>query len=287
LIQNAIESNFELKDSLGRYGKLQSRDGVLTLNVNENDTLAEKMILEDKGTEVQLPDKIIKAEETVETVDIAAKREAYNWPKDINKDFENDVLDWFIVDSVLTPVEQVSHLLNLDWSNPPYYAKRLITQMKNGKYLYILGSGKIYNNEKKLITPVGDEQDAYRKWINEQKNWYMEHRNDIYASMSNGSIVFYMENDADEIKRSKRSKVISGKQCSSYLGPILNSFVKWLSGDEFPEKINKKEYRCIYADLLVRRAILDNKEGIFWIPPQIYEIFLEDEHRSDLIKRLK
>jgi hypothetical protein len=44
----------------------------------------------------------------------------------------------------------------------------------------------------------------------------------------------------------------------------------------------------VYLDLLIRRAILQGKEGIFWLPPQIYEIFLkQDEHRKDIVKRLK
>jgi hypothetical protein len=288
LVQNAIESGFEIKDKLGRHGKLQSKEGVITLTLRDNDTLAEKMVPEVKGSDIPIPEKPSVQDEVEEgqVVDIIAKRKAYSWPVEIDKGFEDEVLNWFIVDSVLTPSERISHLLNLDWSNPPFYAERLIAKMKNGNSLYILGSGKIYNNDKKLITPVGEEQDVYRKWLNEQKDWFLEKREEIYATSVKSTVSFFIENDI-KIRRAVRSKRFEAKQCSSFLGPVVVEFVRWLSGDDIPENVNKKEYRCLYLELLIRRTILNNKQGIFWLPPQIYEIFLEDENRRDLVAKFK
>jgi len=38
---------------------------------------------------------------------------------------------------------------------------------------------------------------------------------------------------------------------------------------------------------LVREGVLSGKDGIFWITPEEYSIFSEDEHRPDLLRRLK
>jgi hypothetical protein len=68
---------------------------------------------------------------------------------------------------------------------------------------------------------------------------------------------------------------------------ILSPFAKWLSGEDFPEAIKVKDERCLYLDLLFRRAVLSQKEGLLWITPQVHEIFLEDANSKDLLKRLK
>jgi hypothetical protein len=39
--------------------------------------------------------------------------------------------------------------------------------------------------------------------------------------------------------------------------------------------------------LLIREAILENKEGIFWITPEEWSIFDEIENRKELLSRLK
>jgi hypothetical protein len=54
----------------------------------------------------------------------------------------------------------------------------------------------------------------------------------------------------------------------------------------FPENVSNKKNRCLFIDLLVREAILSKKEGIFWITPEEFEIYQEDEHRSFLLKQL-
>jgi hypothetical protein len=40
-------------------------------------------------------------------------------------------------------------------------------------------------------------------------------------------------------------------------------------------------------ELLVREAIIAKKEGIFWLTPEEFEIFDEDDNRADLLKRIK
>lgn len=286
LIQNAIESQFKFKGVSGRVGKLESRGGVLSLTFEDDDTLIEKLIQFDKGQEVDLP--VPKAQEVeVRDVNIDNMREAYKWPKFIQGEFDNDVLNWYILDHELSDEERINHLLNLDWLNPPIYAKQLVATLKDGKHLYILGSKKIYDDDKRLTVPIGEEQDTYNKWINNAKDDFIEKKDLIFATMKSGKLIFNVDDEeTTKIQKAPRTKVISGKACSSYFKPTLNMFSEWLSGSKLPEG-TKGDY-CMYLDLVVRRAVMQEKEGIFWMPPQIYEIFLlEVEHRKDIIKRLK
>jgi superfamily II DNA or RNA helicase len=292
LIQSAIETRFEIKDTHGRIGVLQSREGAITLMFNENDTLVEKLIPEEKGSVVALPDEPIREEveeEVQENADIVSKRETYEWPE-YARVFDNQVLDWYIFDNVLTSTERLNHLLNLDWNNPPIYAKDLVTKMKNGDLMYILGSKKIYNHEKNLIVPIGEEQDVYNRWLKNEKDKFIANQNKPYVSMKFDpkSIIFTIDPKSTEIKKAPRTKVITGRACLSYNESTLNAFIKWLTDETFPETINSKKDRCIYLDLIVRREIIKDNEKIFWLPPEILDIFdNEDENRKELIKRIK
>jgi superfamily II DNA or RNA helicase len=292
LIQNAIESQLEIKNNFGRIGKLKSKDSVITLEFQENDTLVEKLIPESKGTATPIPESAVIEEDVkeVEDVDIVSKRNAFDWPI-FARDFENDVLDWYIVDNILTPVERQKHLLNLDWSTPPIYAKDLVTTMKNKKAMYILGSKQIYNDEKKLITPIGEERDIYNRWLASQKESFIEKKDTLYVSMKFDprSIVFTIDEKSTQIKKAPRTKSFAGRACLSYTGPVLNAFLTWLTGDDaFPESVKSNKDKCMYIDLVVRRAIIQNNEKLFWLPPEILEIFdREDENRKDLLRRLK
>jgi superfamily II DNA or RNA helicase len=292
LLQTAIESRLEIKDVHNRIGVLQSKDEVITLEFGENDTLVEKLIPESKGSVVALPDRIELEErkEEVEDADVAAKREAFEWP-DYAKGFDTQVLDWYIVDNVLTPAERQKHLLNLDWTNPPIYGKDLIAPMKNGTVLYILGSKQIYNQDKKLITPIGEEQDAYRRWLSKQKDTFIAKKDVPYVSMKLDpkSIIFTIDPKSTEVKKAPRTKVITGRACGSYVEPVLNAYLTWLTGEpKFPAAVDSKKARCMYLDLVVRREVLQGNEKMVWLAPEVLDIFdNEDENRKDLIKRLK
>jgi hypothetical protein len=55
-------------------------------------------------------------------------------------------------------------MLNLDWTNPPLYAKPL--KLQNN--ILILGSQQFYKDNKK-ITLIGDDFDLYTQWVIELK----------------------------------------------------------------------------------------------------------------------
>jgi hypothetical protein len=292
LIQTAIESRLEVKDTSGRIGTLSSRNGMISLTFEENDTLVEKLIPESKGVATEIPESIPE-EKPVEVsgeIDIAAKRDAFEWPK-FAKDFDDPILNWYIVDNVLTPEERAAHILSLDWSDPPIYAKDLQIPLNNGNVLYVLGSKNIYNTEKKQITPIGEEQDAYNRWLKQQKEEFIEKKDVPYVSMKFDprSIVFTIDEKSTDIKKAPRTKSFAGRACLSYTGPVLNAFLTWLTGEKtFPESVGGNKEKCMYLDLVVRRAIAQQNEKLFWLSPEILQIFdKEDENRKDLLKRLK
>lgn len=288
LIQNAIESQFKISDKEGRAGKLQSRDGIITLAFNEHDTLVEKLVNIEKGKNVSLPAAaIVEDDKETKLVDLAAKREAFEWPVFATDNFENDVLEWYLLDNEVTPQEKTKYLLNLDWNDPPVYAENLITKMKDGSNMYILGLGKIYNNDKQVIVPIGEELDTYTKWLEEAKNRFIENKDKIFATSKDNRVYFNIDDKDTEIKKAARSKRIEPRACSNFTDTILNAFAEWLSGSPFPETVKTKPDKCMYLNLLIRRAVIHKKEGIYWLSNEEFEILNDHEPRKDILNRLK
>jgi hypothetical protein len=292
VLQSAIDSGFQLKDKHGRTGHLQSKEDVFAFTVGETDTLLDRLLKDEKAVEVKLPvieteEEPVPARHSDEPSDLVAKREAYDWPEHIRDRFTTEVLDWYIVDNVLTEQEKINHILRLNWSDPPVYAKPLLAKVSDGSNLYILGSKKIYNDEKEKITPVGAEEDAYRAWLKASKNRFISKKAELFASMKDGEVILNIDEKSPDIKRGDRAKTIGGRKCGTYLAGLLDKFSEWLVGTGFPEEIKIKKDRCLFIDLLIRQAIITGKQGIFWVTPEEYSIFSEDGNRPDLIKRLK
>jgi superfamily II DNA or RNA helicase len=294
ILQNAIDTGFQLKDKNNRVGHLQAKDDVIAFTVGENDTLLDRLIVHDNGTDVKLPEHAaVEVEEeapvakVTANINLDAKRQAYAWPKNVVERFSPEVLDWYLVDNVLTDKEKTDLLLSLNWSTPPVYAKPLLATTPEGKKLYILGSKNIFNDAKEKITPVGVEQDTYRAWIKAAKDRFVEKKADLFATMKDGGIMFNMDEKASSVMRAMRAKTIGGRQCTTYQASLLDAFSEWLVGTGFPESVKTKKDRCLFLDLLVREAVISGKEGIFWVTPEEYSIFSEDEHRPDLLKRLQ
>jgi hypothetical protein len=290
LIQNAIESQFKFKSSDGRIGKLESRDNILMMTFTENDTMVEKSLQFDTGKIIQLPEgEEVQSEtkEDIEDINIIKKREAYDWPP-FAREFDDFILDWFILDNALKPAERIKHLLNVDWTNPPIYAKPLVIYSKENKPMYILGSKKIYNENKELIEPVGEERDLYNKWLANAKNNFMKTKTTIFASMNEGTLKFNIENNPDKIEIMVRSKTISGRACTTLKQPLLRLIAEWVTGTTLPQNITGNPTLCLFLDLAIRRAVLQGKEGLMWITPQEYDILVnETENRADILKRFK
>lgn len=288
IVQNAIDSGFQFKDKNGRVGHLQAKEDVFAFAVGETDTMLDRLLKEEKSSAVTLPTYALpEVEEATpeKAVNITLKRD---FPDYMIKRFSPEVLDWYVVDNVLTDKEKIQHLLSLNWSDPPIYAKQLITETSEGKKLYILGSKQIYNEAKENITPIGIERDAYRAWLKARKDYLISKKADIFATMNEDKMVsFNVDEKANEIKRAARSKSFKGRACTSFQAGTLNLFSEWLVGSPFPEDVKTKKDRCMFLDLLFREAVVSGKQGVFWVTPEEMSIFSEDENRSDLLKALK
>jgi hypothetical protein len=154
--------------------------------------------------------------------------------------------------------------------------------------MYVLGSKKIYNDKKEIIDGlIGSDRDAYNKWISDRKDIFVEKKNELFASVKENGIVFNLDEKSVEIQRASRSKTIGGRTCTTYKETTLNAFSEWLVGEPFPKEVKTKKDRCLFLDLLVREAVQTGKDGIFWITPEEFAIFNEDEHRGSLLQRLK
>lgn len=288
ILQNAIDSGFQLKDKYGRVGHLQAKEDVFAFAIGETDTLLDRLLKDEKSSSVALPtyEAPVEEEAPVETsVNVSLKRD---FPKFITDRFSPEVLDWYVVDTVLTEKEKIQHLLSLNWSAPPEYAKHLITETSEGKKLYILGSKQIYNDAKERITPIGAEADAYRAWLKSRKDHLLAKKADLFATMNEDKMIsFNIDEKATEIKRAARSKSFKGRACTSFQAGTLNLFSEWLVGSPFPEDVKTKKDRCMFLDLLFREAIVSGKQGIFWVTPEEMSIFSDDENRTELLKALK
>jgi hypothetical protein len=176
----------------------------------------------------------------------------------------------------------------LDWSEPPIYAAPLLARDDDEEVeLYILGLNKVYDEKHELITPTGGLKDLYNVWLEKAKDRYIENKDSIFASVKNQVLIFNIDEKASEIKKADRSKNIGGRTCGVYKVDLLNKFSEWLVEDEFPPEVKTKDNRCLYLDLLVREVIIDEKEGIFWITPEEYEILNQPDNNADIRKRMK
>ena len=281
ILQNAIESGFELKDSRGRIGRLEAKENVFAFRVGKNDTMVERLVSQDIGTSIPLPDVPDELQTTDQAIDLQSKYTAIE-PFLVNY-FPKEILDWYVADTLLTTDERISYMLSLNWSSPPIFARDLHIPDTN---LYVLGSKNIYNNEGVKITPIGDEETAYRNWIESRKQRFVDHKKDLFASMKDNTIIFNLDETKKEVVRRPQAKTIGGRMCTTFQMTLLETFSEWL-GAPIPNEVVKKEGRCTYLALLIRKAIAEGKEGLFWITPEEYEIFSEDEHRPDLLKRMK
>jgi len=274
LIQNAIETPLKLKD-----GYLESKGDYIAYATGKNQTMLERVLKKEEPKEFELPKFKVEEDEEIETPKLESKRDKL--PEYIRKRFSVDLQDWYIVDAVLTSKEKVKFLTTTNWDKP-YSAP-----LKAGR-IYILGLNTVYDENFKLIVPVGEQLDAYNEWKRNLEDKFVEHKNDFYASMKNDNLIFNLETHTPEVKIAVRRKNIGGQACSSYHEEWMNNFSKWLSGEGFPPQVTVKKDRCLWLNFLVREAITAKKQGIYWITPEEYSVLNERGDRNkEFRERLK
>ena len=282
-LQNAIESGFIIKNKQGKKGHIISRKNYYSFSLSDKDVIQDLYTdpYEDNPidlTKIEIP-KTTNKNLSIQNLLDSKKSELNSFLKD---EFSKDVLDWYVLDHLFSKEERLEYILNLDWTNPPLYAKPL--KLQNN--ILILGSQQFYKDNKK-ITLIGDDFDLYTNWVIELKQKFLSTRKLIFATMKDTSILFNLDPDSDKLEPVSRSKNIGGRACTNYSESLLNSFAELLSSKPFPDNIKTKIHRCQYLSLLFRNAILNKKEGIVWYTPEEYEILTEDSNRKDLLLKLK
>jgi len=267
LLHNAIDTGLILKNKYGQKGFLESRKNYYVFNMTDSDVVQDLLIDTHKETLVPFP-KVFK-EVKMKSIDISK----------IPGEFSDEIKTWYVVDHVLTKNERIDHMINLDWDNPPIYAK--ILKLDD---IHILGSNNFYKGNKKVIL-LGEDQDLYMKWLESRKQIYISLKNVITATMKNGLLFNLDEKEHDTLKISERFKTFGGRNCNTFHKSLVNKFAEWLDGRGFPKPLTKPE-QCQYLSLLIREAVIKGKKGIAWLTPEEFEIFNEDINRKDLIERL-
>ena len=274
LLHNAIETGLILKNRNGQTGFLASRKNYYTFNMTDSDVVQDLYtdIHEETILEFEKPKKKIQKKEPLDFHFSKIK-----WPE-----FSEEVKMWYVVDQLMDPEERLKHMIGLDWSDPPVYARPL----KVSEDIHVLGSGVFYKGSKK-ISLIGDNFDLYLKWVTERKLAYISAKNTYQATIDNGILFNLDEKEHEVLKIAERSKKFGGRNCNSFNQKLLNVFVEWINGQGFPESAKNKTEQCQYLSLLVRDAILKKKEGLTWWTPEELSVFNEDSNRKDLLSRLK
>lgn len=274
ILQNAIESGFQIKDKSGRVGKIESKGELYAFTTGKFKSLQERYIITNQPKSIKLK-KYEQEKERLKTLDELYEKLRMN--SEMKERFTKPILEWYIIDHIMTEEERIKYLLELDWDNAPEYIRRLQT-----KTLKILGSEKIYSAGEKIV-PFGEQKDEYDKWVEERKEYFLENKSKFFAAMDKGKIKFNVDENAKILKKADRSKGVGGRVCSSYPESILNLFSEWLK-EPFPSYIKTITDRCQFLALLVRESI---GEKIIWITPEEWSIFNEPEIRKELLLKSK
>jgi superfamily II DNA or RNA helicase len=283
-IQTAISNSVKFHDKLGRTAVLESKGDMLALSVNDSRTMLDRILKSEAPVFTPLEKHVRVATTDIETNLIEKKRKAYGFPEYIEKEFTDDVLNWYIIDHTLSEEDRLSYMLKLDWTNPPIYAQPLKITIEDGKKLYVLGLNKVFNELQELTTPIGKEKQEYDKWTDALKKKFVDNKSSFFATMKDGKILFNIDETSDELKVVQRSKGIGGRACTSYKESILNEFANWL-GVPFTEVIKGKKDRCMFLDLLIRKMVINNKPDLLWLTPEEWEILNDEKkHVKGLIK---
>jgi hypothetical protein len=287
IIQNAIAMGFKLKDSHGRIGRLEAKNGVFAFAIGPNDTMLDRILPDVTETEValEIPEQVKEEVPLVAPEDSALTERvtAHNWP-DFARAFPPEVLEWYYVDHNLSADERKSMLLNLASKNSDKpYVKPLI--VPGAEPFFVLGSGVFYNSRFETFVPIGEQKDSYNDWLKALKESFVAKKNTYFAAMKGDAVTFNISEKTLPIQRAPRSKTLGGRACTSYKEDILKAFAEFL-GEPFPATLSGKPNRCMYIDLLIRKMFLAGDSKVsFWTTEQ-WAILNEPPNSNELRAKL-
>jgi hypothetical protein len=274
-LQTAISNSVKFRDKLGNIGTIESKGNIVAFTVHETRTMLDRILKDETYQRIPLQ-KLSIPEAEIEANIVERKRKEQTFPKFVTQLFSDEVIDWYVIDHVLTEEERISYILNLSWESPPVFAAPLEIILEDQKKLYVFGPNKIYNERKEQITPIGKEKDALDEWVDKLRAKFIANKSNFFAAMKDGKIVFNVDETSEELKVVQRTKGIGGRACLSYNESTLVEFARWL-GMPFSNEVKGRKDRCMYLALLIRKAILDKKDDLIWWTPSEWEILNEDK----------
>lgn len=300
LIENARENNIRVRDPTGREGTLESKGEMYAFkpsDVAPNATMIERVahVKEKPFERIVLEEPRIEEKENIVIPSnlVDTTRMNYAWKFGVGT-YPVNVLNWYIVDTVLPKSEKEKVILSLPRTgNLPEYMQGLVVP---GYNFLVLGPGKIFGENGDLVIPIGAEKDAFNEWINNHI------ASIITAVKEQGKIICTMGQNKGglpvikfaafkvqdgTIIREKREKTITAKECLFYTLPDLDAFARALSPDGFPEGISKKDDRCMILGLLTRKAVLDGSPFVYWIRPELMDFLSVEPYKTALRSKLK
>lgn len=272
LLESAINENIQLKSDTGRQGTLENKDGLYAFKPIDNATMFERSVKDSplNRTNIDIPEDVVEeTKEEKSTTDIDLIKRTFTFPFKVDG-FPPEILEWYIVDQVLSPDDKMKLLLDeRAASKTSKYSEGLVIP---GLNYIVAGDGKILNKKGDIVDPVGVELDQYKLWTNthiERIANEVKTNNRIICTLEDQTLKFaaFEVGSDGHIQRIPRTKTIKPKECSFYKITELNAFVREF-GKEFPREANKKENQCTFLSLLARQ---DNPKTL-WVLPEIWSV---------------
>lgn len=152
----------------------------------------------------------------------------------------------------------------------------------------IHGADKLYSpSEKKYVEPVGRELEAVETYIRQVVD-HLAHEirdnNKIMVTIGDEKktlkVAAFEAVGADDIRRVARTKTAAPVECTSIKGPMMDAFVKAVSGREFPKDVKTKETKCPYMSLVARLPT----DKLVWIAPELWSFISGSKAHSNMLR---
>lgn len=296
LLDSARQSSLRLKDKAGNVGLLESKGNMYAFQPmgQSQSTLVERTVpfadLEFQSQVVPVEEE--KKEEARPVASLESLRSQQAWKHGMGS-MPPAVLDWYIVDSVMSEEEKRRYLLEMDRTGElPMFVRGLVVP---GIQSLVLGKDLIYDTEGNLVTLIGRDKDAYDEWLRNHMDELVRKIKDedrILCTMAQnkaGQMVLKFaafELVDGHVKRVSRVKTIDPKDCTFYSVTDLTTLVQDL-GSAFPPSVQKKDDQCYALNFVIRDAVLKANPRIAWVPPELWNVLSSEPARTALRGKLK
>ena len=276
IVDNAIHTHLKLKDASGRTGTLESRKNLYAFTPEGGSSMFERSVKDDSvrranadtAVEESSSDEGSESESESDSEAAPVVRAPHVFPFDTAL-FSKEILDAYVREQV-----DGSH------ENP-----QLVVP---GLDYVIHGEGKVFSpSEKKYVEPVGRELEAVETYIRQVID-HLAHEirdnNKIMVTIGEEKktlkIAAFEAVGTDDIRRVARTKTAAPVECTSIKGPMMDAFVKAVSGREFPKDVKTKETKCPYMSLVARMP----NEKLVWIAPELWSFISGSKAHSNMLR---